>query len=209
MRTGAARGETGYGGGVGAFRALKHGCNAFWRVLDGVLGVFGLPVATLPVSYTSVSYINSAFPMISSVSNISSGVIHQYAGTVEAEINAKISKRYSLPLTADCPILTAIATRETIYRIAVQRQLVQFPPAQQGQHPMLMQHKDDQELLKQIMDGELQLVTASNAVVAADITQLEIYSTTKGYVPTFHEGSWGDQIQDESKLDDIVADRGL
>jgi len=165
--------------------------------------------ATSPVSYTSVTRINSAYPFISSVTNMTSGVMAQYAGDVESEINAKISKQYTLPLSVDCPLLTAIATRETIYRIAVQRLLVQFPAAQQGQHPLQVQHKDDQSLLKDIMDGKLQLVDASGAVMAIDASQIEVFSTTKNYVPTFSEGSMLDNIQDQDKLDDKLRDRGL
>lgn len=161
------------------------------------------------VSYTSVARINQAFPAISSVSNITSAVMAQYADGVEAEINAKIAKRYTLPLTVTCPLLTAIATRETIYRIAVQRALVQFPPAQQGQHPMLTQHKDDQKLLEQIAEGEVQLIDVTGIAIAANTADVEVYSTTKNYVPTFHEGSWVDTVQDPSKLGDIDADRGL
>ena len=168
-----------------------------------------MSIPTLPVSYTSVTRVNSAFPAISSVSNINSAIIAQYAGDVEAEINALISKRYALPLTVEVPILIAIATREAIYRIAVQRALVQFPPAQQGQHPMQVQHKDDQKLLEKIADGDIQLIDSTGAVIAVDVTQLEVYSTTKNYVPTFHEGSWVDTTQDQSKLDDIDADRDL
>ena len=164
---------------------------------------------TLPVSYTSVSRVHSAFPMITSVSNISSGVVAQFAGDVEAEINGRISTRYALPLTVECPILTAIATREAIYRIAVQRALVQFPPAQQGAHPMQVQHRDDQKLLDLIASGSIKLVDSSGAQILADVTQAEIYSTTKDYLPTFHEGDWGDTIQDPDKLDDIQTDRDL
>lgn len=164
---------------------------------------------TLPVSYTSVSRVNTAFPMISSVANITSGVICQFAGDVEAEINAVISKRYALPLTVDCPILIAVATRETIYRIAVQRALVQFPPAQQGQHPMQVQHKADQDLLKKLAEGDMQLVDSSGAVITADTTQMQIFSTTMNYQPTFHEGPMTDQIQDEDKVDAMLDDRGL
>jgi len=218
MRTRATRRENRLGSGLTPFPGLKHGYRAPSQALDGVLGwvltpilrIFGCPMpATSPVSYTSVARVNSAFPAISSVSNITSGVVHQYAGDVESEINAMISKRYALPLTADVPLLTAIATRETIYRIAVQRALVQFPPAQQGQHPMLTQHRDDQKLMERIMNGEIQLTSDVGAVVAADITQLEVYSTTKDYLPTFHEGDWGSMIQDSDKLDDIDADRDL
>lgn len=164
---------------------------------------------TSPVSYTSVSRVNSAYPPIGSVTNITSGVVHQFAGDVEAEINAKVSKQYALPFTVEVPLLTAIATRETIYRIAVQRLLVQFPAAQQGQHPLQVQHKDDLKLLQQIADGELQLVDSSGAVVAVDATQIEVYSTTKNFEPTFHEGSMIDTIQDKDKLDSILSDRGL
>lgn len=164
---------------------------------------------TLPVSYTSVSRVNTAFPMISSVANITSGVVHQFAGDVEAEINAMISKRYALPLANECPILIAVATRETIYRIAVQRALVQFPPAQQGQHPMQVQHKADQDLLKKLAEGDMQLVDSSGAVIAADTTQMQIFSTTMNYQPTFHEGPVTDAIQDQDKIDAMLADRGM
>ena len=169
-----------------------------------ILRVFGCPMA---VVYTSVTRINSAFPAISSVSNINSAIISQYATDVEAEIDSAISKRYVLPLTVTPPILIAIATRETIYRIAVQRALVQFPPAQQGKAPMQVQHEDDQKLLEKLANGTMQLVGTDGKVVAADLTQSDIYSTTMGYVPTFHEGAWGDTVQDPNKLDDIAADR--
>lgn len=165
--------------------------------------------ATSPVSYTSVTRINSAFPMLSSVANITSAVLAQYAGDVEAEINAHIAQRYVLPLTNDVPLLTAIATREAIYRITVQRALIQFPPVQQGRHPLQVQHIDDQALLKQIAEGDLPLVTTSGVTITEDQTAVVIYSTTQGYVPTFSEGAWPDQVQDPSKLDDDLSNRGL
>ena len=168
-----------------------------------ILRVFGCSA----VVYTSVTRINSAFPAINSISAINSAVISQYATDVEAEIDSIISKRYVLPLTVTPPILVAIATRETIYRIAVQRALVQFPPAQQGKAPLQVQHEDDQKLLTKLAEGKIQLVGTDGKVVATDLTQSDIYSTTMGYVPTFHEGAWGDMVQDPNKLDDISADR--
>jgi phage gp36-like protein len=166
------------------------------------LRVFGVPL-----SYTAVTRINSAFPAINSITNINSAIICQYAEDVEAEIDAVISKLYALPLTVTCPILVAIATRETIYRIAVQRALIQFPPAQQGKAPLQVQHEDDQKLLQKIADGKIQLISSSGAVLVGDLTQMEVYSTTKNYVPTFHEGAWTDMNVDQNKLDDILADR--
>ena len=168
-----------------------------------------MSIQTLPVSYTSVTRINSAFPMISSVSNITSAVVAQYAGDVEARINAMISKRYHLPLAVECPLLIAVATRESIYAIALGRALVQFPPAQQGQHPLQVQHKDDKDVLEKLMKGDIQLVDSSGGVLAADTTQLQIFSTTMNYFPTFHEGEMEDQIQDPSKIDDLLSARDL
>lgn len=168
-----------------------------------------MPLSTLPVSYCAVGQVFSAFPMLSSVSAITSAVVHQYAGTVEAEINGKIAKRYALPLTVECPLLQMLATRETIYRTVVQRALINFPPAQQGQHPLYNQHKEDQELLKMISEGKIALVDSSGAVISNDISNMDIYSTTKDYVPTFHEGPWGTQVQDPDKIDDALQDRDI
>lgn len=160
-------------------------------------------------SYATVSRVNSAFPAISSVSNITSAVICQVMDDVEAEVDAKISKRYVLPLTVTCPILTAIVTRETIYRIAVERGLVQFPPAQQGKAPLQVMHEADQKMLTAIVEGELQLISSSKVAVAENTTDIEVFSTTMGYQPTMHEGRWTDMVQDPSKLDDILSDRDL
>lgn len=168
-----------------------------------------MTIPTLPCSYTEVTRINSAYPPITSVSAITSGVVAQYIGDVEAEINGRISGRYALPLTVQCPILTAIATRETIYRIVVQRALIQFPPPQQGSHPLQVQHKDDQNLLNMIADGSIKLVDSSGAQIPADVAQLELYSTTKTYIPTFHEGPWPDMVQDPNKISDILSERDL
>ena len=178
------------------------GLNALETLILRVLGCSA-------VVYTSVTRINSAFPAISSVSNINSAIVSQYATDVEAEIDSIISNRYTLPLSVTCPLLAAIATRETIYRIAVQRALVQFPPAQQGKAPLQVQHEDDQKLLTKIAQGELGLVSTTGAVVAVSTTLIQITSTTKDYLPAFHEGAWGDMIQDPDKLDAILSDRDL
>lgn len=163
-------------------------------------------MATLPVSYSNVGEVGSAFPAISSVTAINSAIVAQMMGSVEAEINVKIGKRYDLPLTVECPILQAISTRETIYRLLIQRQLIHFPAAQQGKHPLMVQHQDDQKLLDQIMNGEIQLTSSSGEPLPADTTQMEFYSTTKDYIPTFNEGLFENMIQDNALLDAIDDD---
>ena len=165
--------------------------------------------AALPASYSTVSLCILGFPAINSVSTLASAGIAHYIGGVEARINAMIGKRYPLPLTVDCPLLTMIATREAIYRIAVERGLVQFPPAQQGRAPLQVAHAEDEKTLDALMGGEIELIDSSGAVIAADTTKLKIFSTTKSYVPTFHEGRWVDMVQDPTQIEDELADRGL
>lgn len=168
-----------------------------------------MALSTLPVSYTAVSIITSLFPAISSVSNLNSAVVAYYAGMVEAEINTRIAKRYNLPLTVECPLLTAIATRETIYRIATQRALIQFPPAQQGMHPMQAMHDADQLLIEMLDEGEIELVDSSGADILARTTGMLMTTTTQDYLPTMHEGRFEDMVVDQTKLDDILKDRNL
>lgn len=158
---------------------------------------------TTVVSYTTVERVWSAFPPINSATNIGSSTVAQYAANVEAEINGKIGKLYSLPLSVECPLLSAIAERETIYRIVVQRQLVQFPPAQQGAHPLQIQHKDDQKLLEQIASGEVSLLGADLVPIAADTAQTEVWSNTMNYRHTFTEDAFEESTVDENMLDDI------
>lgn len=168
---------------------------------------------TYPVSYAQVQDVLNAFPAIGSIVAISSTVIAQtYIGPVEAMINAKVGKKYALPIVGFCPVLSQLSMRESVYRIVVGRALVTFPPAQQGRHPLQIQHTDDLKLLDNIEAGDAQLFIVNSdgsfsALVAADITQSEIFSNTMGYNPTFHEGGWYDQVQDTEKLSDIYEDR--
>lgn len=165
--------------------------------------------AALPASYTTVSLCILGFPAINSVSTLNSQGIAQYIGGVEARINAFLAKRYPLPLTVDSPLLTMIATREAIYRIAVERGLVQFPPAQQGRAPLQVAHAEDEQTLKDLADGKIELTNSSGAIIPAGTTDLLLWSTTKGYVPTFHEGRWTDMVQDQTQIEDELAKRQL
>lgn len=163
----------------------------------------------MPPFYTGIGSIHALYPAINTAQNtgLSSVVVLGFIDQVEAEINARVAKKYTLPFTNGCPILAAIATREAIFRIAIERGLVHFPPAAQGRAPLAVQHDMDQKLLKEIADGSVSLLDNSLAVIATDITQIEIYSTTMNQNPTFHEGPWTDQVQDEDKLDAITAAR--
>lgn len=116
---------------------------------------------------------------------------------------------YSLPVVLENlpPVLSAIATRETIYRISLSRLMAAFPAAQQGKATIQVMHEEDMKLLDEIAKGSFPLVTTSLAVVPTNSSGKEIFSTTMDYNPTMHEGSIRDMVIDTQKLDDIINDR--
>ncbi len=167
----------------------------------------------MPPYYTDIGSVYGAYPAINSAqaTGLNSASVLAFINQVENEINAKVSGRYTLPVVASpqlCPILATLALRESIFRIAIQRGLVHFPPALQGKAPLAVQHDMDQKLLAQIMEGEVNLLNNSLAVIAPSTSERgEIYSTTMNSNPTFHEGPWVDQVLDTDKITTIEGDR--
>lgn len=161
--------------------------------------------------YTDPGSVFAAYPAINSAqvkSGLSSAVVLGFIDQVEAEVNAKVSNRYALPMTVVCPLVAAIALRETIYRICLQRALVQFPPATQGKAPLAVQHEQDQKMLDAIAEGEMNLVDSSLAVIGPISTgRGQIFSTTMNQNPTFTELGRTSQVQDTDKLDALEAER--
>ncbi len=177
----------------------------------------------MPPLYTDVGSIHLLYPAINSAqaTGCNSDVVRGFIQQVEAEINFKLSKKYALPLSMNVPILNVIATRESIYRIAVERGLLKGSAPGAGKPPLESQHEMDQKLLEQIADGTYNLVggpldgsSSSVAslggvlpVIETDLTQSEVYSSTMNANPTFHEGGWMDQVQDTDKIDAEIARR--
>lgn len=164
----------------------------------------------MPPYYTAVDSVYFGYPAINTarLTGLNSVVVGGFIDQVENEINAKVSNRYALPLTVTCPILATLALRESIFNIAINRGLVHFPPAVQGKSPLMVQHEMDQKLLERISDGEINILNSSLQVITPLTTgRGEVYSTTMDLNPTFHEGSWVDQVQDTDKLVTIDADR--
>lgn len=132
-----------------------------------------------------------------------------YAGPVEAFILGKVAKLYSIPDLVGRlpPVLHAIATRETIYRVSLSRLMTQFPASQTGKATIQVMHDEDMKMLDAIGAGDMTLLDSSLQVIDPTLGNVEIYSTTMDYHPTFHEGARLDQVQDQSKLEAIINDR--
>lgn len=165
--------------------------------------------ATNPVSYTSVDQILLSAPFIGSASNLTSALVYQYAGFVEAKMNAKLAKLYGLPFTAQIPLLTALATELSVFEVLSKRVTAQFTDQQNRGNPFISGRKAAWEMLDAIANGEMVLLDSSGSTVGASTSAIAIESTTQDYVPTFNEGPLENTEIDPSKLDDILAAQGL
>jgi phage gp36-like protein len=159
-------------------------------------------------SYTTVERILSEVPAIGSASNVTSLIVCRYAANVEAKINAKLSRLYTLPFTNDIPVLTALATDLTIFDLLTKRVTAHFTDQQNTQNPYISLRKDAWAMVDEISEGNIPLITSSGVAIAA-ATSVAITSNTKGYQPTFHNGKWEDMIQDPDRIDAQLSDRGL
>ena len=128
---------------------------------------------------------------------------------MQSFILSKIAKLYppNLIFPNLPPVLHAVATRETIYRLSLSRLVMTFPSVQAGRLSLQVMHEEDMKMLESIADGEMPLLDSSDAVIDASLGAVEIFSTTQDYNPTFHEGARLDQVLDERKLEDIINAR--
>jgi phage gp36-like protein len=152
--------------------------------------------ATLPVSYTSVEYIRKTCPEIGSLSNVTSELLSHCAGKAEAEINGRINKRYTLPISGDVPLLTVLSTDLAIYYVLSRRPLV--GPQSKGD-PWLQKFKEARDILDKVADGEVQLINSSGSAIAQNVSVMQFWSTTKDFKPTFDESAIEEWIVDNNK----------
>lgn len=164
-------------------------------------------MTTLPVSYTTIGIMQSILPDIGSITTLTSAHIAVFAGQGEALINAKISKAYSLPLTAEVPLLQGLSTDIALYYLLSRRI---YGPERLNASPWPDRFKEAMVILDDVGAGKIALVTSSGAILGARTDIAEVFSTTMGYEPTFFEGGqWGDQIIDKDKITDELDKRDI
>lgn len=153
--------------------------------------------------YATVPEVLNTLPQIGSVSVITSAQI--FTATVRADsiINAKLSKRFTVPLSPAPPILTTLCCDLSVYRLLVRF----FSGEQQNDSDWPDRYKEAMELLEEIANGGLQIVASDGAVIAPSVGADVAWSNTQGYTPTFNEDGDLSSVIDEDKLDDLDASR--
>lgn len=153
--------------------------------------------------YTSVSNLILTTPAVNSIAAITSAAMVHYIDRVEGLINAKLSKRYTIPLSNNIPLLSMIATDLAIYEIVAKRGLTKTSDTE---NDWPSRFKEANSLLDDIANGNISLATSSGDIISLSTASIP-YSNTMDYVPTFGEDDFEQSMQDQDKLDDIADDR--
>jgi phage gp36-like protein len=159
-------------------------------------------------AYTTVSRVYLADPQVGSVSDITSATIATvFIADAEAMIDSYLAKYYTTPVSVagvTFPVLTAIATDITLYRILSHRV---FTQERLKNSPWPDKFKEAIKWLEGIADGSITLV-ASDGSIAPDLqTNVEMWSNTRTYIPTMSELPEEQSNVDTIKIDDLESDR--
>lgn len=152
--------------------------------------------------YTTVDNVYQGYPTVGSITTITSIVISSlFIVQVEAMINSKISKLYSVPVAGSPPLLEMIARDITMYRLLSRRM---YPQERASNSDWPDRFKESMALLDQIADGEMPLLTASGTAIAQLSTTGAVpWSNTQAYTPTFlDDGDDVGAVIDPDKQDD-------
>ena len=161
---------------------------------------------SLPVNYTSAELMLNTLSAIGSISTLTNSSLLFYAGAAEALINAKISKKYTLPIVDSIPLLETLATDLAIYNVLSARISLRTDA---GNHPWFQRFKNAIDILDDIANGSLTLINSAGTVLVAATNTDAMYSTTMDYVPTTGEIPDSLQGPDPNKVQDSLDKRNL
>lgn len=162
----------------------------------------------LPVTIGLVGDIIEAQPLIASASAITSAQIALHAGQAEATIWAKCAKLYAVPIAPTPPIIETIWTDLTVYGVLVKQAILANTLEES---PWPDRYKETMDLLTEIAEGEMPIVTASGTLIPQVSGTAAPYrcafKSDRGYQPTFTELPDEYQGQDPNKTEDLLRER--
>ena len=159
-------------------------------------------------TYSSVDRVYDLEPLVGSLSDLSSAqLLSVFIDAAEAEINARLSRRYTVPVPGTIPILQSIADDLSVYRVLSRRM---FTQDQLKDSIWPDRFKESLETLDEIASGKVLMVDSGGAVVSTLGNVATAKTNVQAYLPTFHEGGgWLDQIKDPDKVNDLLDERDL
>lgn len=160
-------------------------------------------------SIANVSMMYTAFPALSSKSAATSAQLYYHLEGAAYEVIGKLSKRYSLPYSQSSGLLHAQVANITC-RLALQGFLEEraFTQERSNESEWPSEFDKQRDLLDKIAEGAIPLVNNDGSIIPGNAAQVQVWSNTSGYNPTFSEDpSDLNQNVDPDKIVDIRLNR--
>ena len=158
------------------------------------------------VKYTTVARMLDMFPSLGSASTVTSAQTVVYIEHAESEIDAKIARMWTLPLTSVPGIIQTIASEIAMEKMMSQRIMLQ---SQLKDSVWPKSFARAYELLDEIASGQYLLVDSAGAILAQQTSHAPIITTTDGYLPAVADGITNpvDWQIDRNKVEDAYDER--
>lgn len=160
----------------------------------------------MTLRYTSVATVAGLYPMVGSVTTLTSADLYKFAYDAEAMVDGYVARLYDTTSTAGIPLLEALATDITMYNVLAKRIFTQERLKDSGWPDRFKEAKDT---LKEIAEGTISLVVSGGTLNSVRTDRAQIWSTTKGYVPTIAELDERLHRVDPDKIDDLESERDV
>lgn len=160
-------------------------------------------------SIANVGMMYTAFPALSSKSAATSAQLYYHLEGAAYEVIGKLAKRYSLPYAQTSGLLHAQVANIAV-RLALQGFLEEraFTQERSKESEWPSEFDKQRDLLDEIASGAIPLVNNDGTIIDGNATQVQVWSNTSGYLPTFTEDpSDMNQDVDPDKIDNIRSDR--
>jgi phage gp36-like protein len=153
--------------------------------------------------YTNAQELELLFPKIISTSLTKADINEIFVTKAEADIDAAVSGRYTLPFSSTPPLVRNIAQDLTMYYVA-RRMYTQNAKDKNDWVDDFRANAFD--ILDKIREGEINLITSSKEIISTRTDQVQIWSDasdTTDYNPTMDERDQILQRVDPRLLDDL------
>lgn len=149
--------------------------------------------------YTTVSNMLVMLPNVMSRSNVTSSQLAYFIDFAESQVDGYLSKRYSLPLSTPTPkLVETLSTEISVYELLSKRIFVGEVAADSM---WVKSYKEAMDMLREIARGRISITDSAGAQLSEG--NIEIWSSTETYLPTFTEDDQLSQYIDDDKIDDI------
>jgi phage gp36-like protein len=152
------------------------------------------------MAYTSVPTLKQLYPMVNSVTTVTSADMFLFIQQADSIVNGKIGKQYTVPVSPTPPLLETLSTDLAMYRLLALRF---FTQKQMNDSVWPDRFKETMALLDQIADGELALVNSAGTIVDAPEGDAAFQTNNLNYNHTFTEDIQERSWVDADKIDAI------